>query len=89
MEVAHRRARWGAHRLETLRARIEDLGRQVDVLDTLLPTALAWQRYPGVAYRRLLDDVSVEVHLVFSESLEPALAQALTAQRALFETAIG
>ena len=56
---------------------------------TLLPTALAWQRYPGVAYRRLLDEVSVDLHLVFSETLEPALVQALTDQRALFQAAIG
>lgn len=55
---------------------------------TLLPTALARQRYPGVAYRRLLDEVSVDLHLVFSETLEPALVQALTAQRDLFRVAI-
>lgn len=55
---------------------------------TLLPQALARQRYPGVAYRRLLDEVCVEVHLVFSEALEPELVQALTGQRALFEAAI-
>jgi len=56
---------------------------------TLLPAALARQRYPGVAYRRLLDEVSVELHLVFGEALEPALVQALTDQRALFAAAIG
>ena len=56
---------------------------------TLLPAALARQRYPGVAYRRLLDEVSVAVCLVFSETLEPALVQALTEQCALFAAAIG
>ncbi|MGQ3054670.1 MAG: LysR family transcriptional regulator [Roseateles sp.] len=56
---------------------------------TLMPQALARQRYPGVAYRRLLDEVSVDLYMVFSEALEPALVEALTAQRALFQVAIG
>lgn len=56
---------------------------------TLLPAALARQRYPGVAYRRLLDEVSVELHLVFADGLEPGVVDALTAQRALFEGALG
>jgi DNA-binding transcriptional LysR family regulator len=55
---------------------------------TLMPAALARQRYPGVAYRRLLDDVHVDVHLVFGEALEPELVEALTAQRGLFEAAL-
>lgn len=56
---------------------------------TLLPAALARQRYPGVAYRRLLDEVVVDVHLVFSDALEPVTVQALTDQCALFAAAIG
>lgn len=55
---------------------------------TLLPAALARQRYPGVAYRRLLDEVTVDLHLAFAESLEPPLADALAAQRTLFESAL-
>ncbi|MFN3302320.1 MAG: LysR family transcriptional regulator [Roseateles sp.] len=55
---------------------------------TLMPAALARQRYPGVAYRRLLDDVHVDVHLVFAEALEPELVQALGDQRGLFEAAL-
>ena len=56
---------------------------------TLLPAALARQRYPGVAYRRLLDDVSVDLHLVFADGLDADVVDALTAQRALFEGALG
>lgn len=56
---------------------------------TVMPAAMAGQRYPGVVARRLLDDVGVEVHLVFSEALEAELVAALTAERALFEAALG
>ncbi|WP_343624558.1 LysR family transcriptional regulator [Roseateles puraquae] len=56
---------------------------------TLLPSGLARQRYPGVAYRRLLDPVTVQVHLVFREGLAPALVQALTDQGALFTQVLG
>ncbi|HEY1128066.1 MAG TPA: LysR family transcriptional regulator [Roseateles sp.] len=55
---------------------------------TLMPVALARQRYRGVVARRLLDDISVEVHLVFSDGLEAELVAALTAERALFEAAL-
>lgn len=47
---------------------------------TVMPQAFARQRQPGVAARRLLDDVHVEVHLVLAEQLPPALAGALRAQ---------
>ena len=50
---------------------------------------MARQRYPGVVARRLLDDIGVEVHLVFGEALEDGLVSALTAERALFEAALG
>lgn len=56
---------------------------------TLMPAAMARQRYAGVACRRLLDEVSVEVHLVFSDALAPELVEALTAQCMLFEAALG
>jgi len=56
---------------------------------TVMPAAMARQRYPGVAARRLLDDVGVEVHLVFGDALEDELVAALTAERALFEAALG
>lgn len=56
---------------------------------TLLPAGLARQRYPGVAYRRLLDPVTVQVHLVFREGLAPTLVQALTDQGALFTQVLG
>lgn len=56
---------------------------------TLVPAAMARQRYPGVVARRLLDDIGVEVHLVFGEALGDGLVSALTAERALFETALG
>jgi DNA-binding transcriptional LysR family regulator len=55
---------------------------------TLMPAAMARQRYAGVACRRLLDDVSVDVHLVFGDGLEADLTAALTAQRGLFEVAL-
>lgn len=55
---------------------------------TLMPAAMARQRYPGVAARRLLDDIGVEVHLVFSDALEAELVDALTAERPLFEAAL-
>lgn len=55
---------------------------------TVMPAAMTGQRYPGVVARRLLDDVGVEVHLVFSEALEAELVAALTAERALFEAAL-
>lgn len=55
---------------------------------TLMPAAMARQRYAGVACRRLLDEIGVEVHLVFSEGLEADVAAALTAQRGLFEAAL-
>ncbi len=56
---------------------------------TLVPAAMVRQRHPGVACRRLLDEVSVELHLVYSETLEPALVQALGEQRVLFGAAAG
>lgn len=56
---------------------------------TLLPTALARQRYPGVAYRRLVDPVTVDVHLVLREGLDPTLVKALSEQPALFGAALG
>lgn len=55
---------------------------------TLMPAAMARQRYAGVACRRLLDEVSVDVHLVFADALEPGFVEALTAQRHLFEAAL-
>lgn len=55
---------------------------------TLMPAAMARQRYAGVACRRLLDDIGVDVHLVFSDALEPELVAALTAQHALFEAVL-
>jgi DNA-binding transcriptional LysR family regulator len=44
---------------------------------TLMPAAFARQRHPGVAARRLLDEVCVEVHLVLAEGVDGALASAL------------
>ena len=55
---------------------------------TLMPAAMARQRYAGVACRRLLDDIGVDVHLVFSDALEPELVAALTAQHARFEAVL-
>jgi len=55
---------------------------------TVMPAAFARQRYPGVAARRLLDEVYVEVHLVLAETLEPALAESLRAQLALLQAAL-
>jgi len=56
---------------------------------TLMPAAMARQRYAGVACRRLLDEVSVDVHLVFADGLEAGFVEALTAQRGIFEAALG
>ncbi len=56
---------------------------------TLMPAAMARQRYAGVACRRLLDEVSVDIHLVFADALESGWVEALTAQRRLFEAALG
>lgn len=56
---------------------------------TLLPTVLARQRYPGVAYRRLLDPVTVDLHLVLREGLAPALVKALSEHHTLFGAAFG
>ena len=55
---------------------------------TLMPAPMARQRYAGVACRRLLDDISVEVHLVFGDGLDDERVAALTAQRGLFEVAL-
>lgn len=56
---------------------------------TLLPTVLARQRYPGVAYRRLLDPVTVDLHLVLRDGLPPALVKALSEHHTLFGAAFG
>jgi len=55
---------------------------------TLMPAAFARQKYPGVAARRLLDDIYVELHLVLGERLEAPLAQALQAQADLLAGAL-
>jgi len=55
---------------------------------TLMPAAFARQRYPGVVARRLLDEISVDVHLVLAESLEPALAGALQRQTSSLQAAL-
>lgn len=55
---------------------------------TVMPAAFARQKYPGVAARRLLDDVHVELHLVLGERLEAPLAQALQAQADLLGAAL-
>lgn len=56
---------------------------------TLLPTVLARQRYPGVAYRRLLDPVTVDLHLVLREGLPPTLVKALSEHHTLLGAAFG
>ena len=53
-----------------------------------MPAAFARQRYPGVVARRLLDEISVDVHLVLAESLEPALAGALQRQTNSLQAAL-
>ncbi len=55
---------------------------------TLMPAAFARQRYPGVVARRLLDEISVDVHLVLAEGLEPALAGLLHAQTDALQAAL-
>jgi DNA-binding transcriptional LysR family regulator len=56
---------------------------------TLLPTVLARQRYPGVAYRRLLDPVTVDLHLVLRQGLPDTLVKALSQHHTLFGAAFG
>jgi LysR family transcriptional regulator, benzoate and cis,cis-muconate-responsive activator of ben and cat genes len=55
---------------------------------TVMPAAFARQRYPGVAARRLLDEVYVEVHLVLAQGLEPALADLLHAHAGGLESTL-
>lgn len=55
---------------------------------TVMPAAFARQRYPGVVARRLLDEVYIDLHLVLSDALEPAWAQALGRHAGLLATAL-
>jgi DNA-binding transcriptional LysR family regulator len=55
---------------------------------TVMPALMARQRHPGVACRRLVDDIGVDVHLVFADALEAGFVDALTEQRGLFTAAL-
>lgn len=55
---------------------------------TVMPAAFARQKYPGVAARRLLDPVYVELHLVLAEDLEHELGERLQSQAAALAAAL-
>jgi DNA-binding transcriptional LysR family regulator len=56
---------------------------------TLMPRVVARRSHPGVAARRLLDDVYVEVALATPGDLEPGLQQALGRAAPLLAKSIG
>lgn len=55
---------------------------------TVMPAVFARQRLPGVAARRLLDEVFVEVHVVFADNLDEASAERLQRHAGLLAAAL-
>ncbi len=55
---------------------------------TVMPAAFARQRHPGVVARQLLDEVFIEVHLVFADGLDEASAARLERHAALLAAAL-